>query len=51
MRRQSINQKNSKVFIYALLISLILGVCVVVVQDINVPTTHVSQNIEVKLDK
>ena len=45
------NEKNSKVFIYALAIALVLGVCLIVVQDIKVPSEHVSQSIEVVLDK
>lgn len=51
MKRQSFNQKNSKVFIYALAIAFVLGVCLIVVQDIKVPSEHVSQSIEVVLDK
>lgn len=51
MRKQSFNQNNSKVFIYALIIAVILGVCAIVVQDIKVPTEHVSNDIEVSLEK
>ena len=51
MKRQSFNQGRSKIFFYALAIACILGVCFVIVQDVNVPTTHVSKNIEVALDK
>lgn len=51
MKRQSFNQKNSKVVIYALIIAFILGICAIIVQDIKVPTEHISQNIEVNLDK
>lgn len=51
MRRQSFNQGHSKVWVYALVIALVLGVCLVVVQDIKVPTEHVTKDIEVSLEK
>jgi len=51
MRRQSFNQGHSKIIFYALAIACILGICFVIVQDVNIPTKHVSNNIEVTLDK
>lgn len=51
MRRQSFNQGNSKIFFYALAIACILGVCLVIVQDINIPTEHVSKDVKVSLEK
>ena len=51
MKRQSLNQSHSKILIYALAIACILGICFVITQDIKIPTTHVSRNITVTLDK
>ena len=51
MIRQSLNRKNSKIWIYALLIAFIVGIVIVVSQDVKVSSKHISQNIEVTLDK
>lgn len=51
MKRQTFGNSNSKILIYALAIAFVLGVCLIIVQDIKVPTTHVSNEIEVNLDK
>jgi hypothetical protein len=51
MRSQFKRQTNSKVYIYAVAIALLLGVGAVVMQEIKVPTEHVVQVIEVDLDK
>jgi hypothetical protein len=51
MRNQFKRQTNSKIYIYAMVIALLLGVCAVVMQEIKVPTEHVVQEIEVDLDK
>ena len=51
MRSQFKRQTNSKVYVYAVVIALLLGVGAVVMQEIKVPTEHVVQVIEVDLDK
>ena len=51
MRSQFKRQTNSKVYVYAVAIALLLGVGAVVMQEIKVPTEHVVQVIEVDLDK
>lgn len=51
MRRQSLNKSDSKIVFYAIGLVVILGIILVVVQDIKVPTEHVSQEIKVTLDK
>jgi len=44
-------QNNKKIVVYTIILALILGIGAVVIQDIEVPTEHVSQDIEVKLEK
>ncbi len=44
-------QNNTKIIIYTVVLALILGIGAIVVQDIQAPTEHVSQDIEVKLEK
>ena len=51
MKNYYSNKNNSKIIIYAVLVALVLGAGLIVVQDIKAPTEHISQNIEVKLDK
>jgi hypothetical protein len=51
MRSSFSKQNNSKLIIYTIVIAVIVGICAVVVQDIKVPTKHVSQEISVKLEK
>ena len=42
---------NGKVIAYAILLALVLGIGAVVVQDIEVPTDHVSAPVDVQLEK
>ena len=42
---------NAKVVVYAILLALVLGIGAVIVQDIEVPTDHVSETLEVQLAK
>ena len=51
MRSQFKRQNNSKVFVYAVIIAIILGIGAIVMQDIKVPTEHITKKIEVSLDK
>ena len=51
MRSQFKRQNNYKVVIYAVIIAVILGIGAVVFQDIDVPTEHMTQDIEVNLEK
>lgn len=51
MKRQTFGNSNSKIFVYALGIAFIIGICLIVVQDIKVPVTHVSNEIAVNLEK
>lgn len=51
MRSSFSKQNNSKVIVYTIVIAVIIGIFAVVVQDIKVPTKHVSQEISLKLDK
>ena len=51
MGKQYSFQKKSSVVIYALVIVVILGAGLIAFQDIKVPSEHVSQSIEVSLDK
>ncbi|MBP5352713.1 MAG: hypothetical protein J6Y91_02980 [Alphaproteobacteria bacterium] len=51
MRNPYSNRNNSKIIFYALAIAVVIGIGVVVVQDINVPTEHVSQKVAVNVAK
>ena len=42
---------NSKIIIYAVLAAIFIGICFVVVQDITLPTEHISQTVEVDSKK
>lgn len=52
MRRKfaSNTTHNGKLLYYVLLLALILGVCVVAMQDIQIPTTRVTQDIAVNIE-
>lgn len=43
-------QSNSKPIYYAIGLAILLGICVVILQDIQAPQEHVSQEIEINLD-
>ncbi|MBQ9270888.1 MAG: hypothetical protein IJ218_01310 [Alphaproteobacteria bacterium] len=46
------NKKDtSKIIIYAVLAAIFAGICFVVIQDITLPTEHISKPIEVNLQK
>ena len=51
MRSSYSKQNNSKIIVYAVLFALVIGVGVVAMQDIQAPTEHVSQDVELKLEK
>ena len=51
MRNQFKRQSNIKIIIYAVVLVILLVIIAVILQDINVPTEHVSQEIEVNLEK
>ena len=51
MRNQFKRQSNSKIIIYAVVLVILLGIIAVILQDIKVPAEHVSQEIEVNLEK
>lgn len=51
MKNYYSKQNNSKIIIYAIVLALVIGAGLIVVQDIQAPTEHVSQDVEVKLDK
>ena len=51
MRNSYAKQNNSKLILYIVLIAAVLGIAAIVIQDIQIPLEHISQKIEVKLDK
>ena len=51
MKSYYTKQNNSKIIVYTVLIALIIGIGVIVAQDIQAPTEHVSQDIELQLEK
>lgn len=51
MNRQYLGQKKTNIVIYALIITFVLAACFVGLKDIKISTEHVSQNIEVTLNK
>ncbi|MBR3676677.1 MAG: hypothetical protein IKN71_06050 [Alphaproteobacteria bacterium] len=51
MRDYYKKSNNTKIVVYAVILALLLGVGAVVIQDIEIPTDHVSQPVEVTLEK
>lgn len=51
MRNSYGRQNNSKVIVYAVLLALVIGMGIIVVQDIKVPVEHVSQSVNVNIEK
>ena len=51
MRNSYSKQNNSRIIVYTVLLALIIGVGVIAVQDIQISAEHVSQDIELKLEK
>lgn len=51
MKSYYTKQNNSKIIVYTVMIALIIGIGVIVAQDIQAPTEHVAQDIELKLEK
>jgi len=51
MRYSYHKQNNLKIIVYAVILAIVLGIGAVVVQDIQAPTEHVSQKINVSLEK
>ena len=51
MRNPYERQNNTKIIVYAVVIAIIAGIGFIVMQDISVPTEHVSQEIKVKIEK
>lgn len=51
MRYSYDRQSNSKIVLYAIAIAVIIGIGFVIIQDINIPTEHISQNIVINLEK
>ena len=51
MKNYYSKQNNSKIIVYAVLLVLVIGAGVIVAQDIQAPTEHVSQDIELQLEK
>ena len=50
MRNPYTKSGNGRVIFYAICMAVVVGVAAVVVQDINVPTEHVSQKITLNLE-
>ena len=51
MRNSYSKRNNSRIIVYTVLLALIIGIGVVAMQDIPAPTEHVSQDVELKLEK
>ena len=51
MKNYYSKSNNSKIVIYAILAAICVGIGFVVMQDITVPTEHVSQEVEINLKK
>ena len=51
MRYSYQRQSNPKIIFYAVVLALIFGVGAVIIQDIQAPTEHISQKINVNLEK
>ena len=51
MKRSYRNESHTKVILYAVVLVLLCGIGFVVMQDIQVPTEHTTQEVEVNLEK
>ena len=51
MRRSYRGESRSKIIFYAIALAVLCGIGFVVVQDIQVPTEHVTQEVKVNLEK
>lgn len=51
MRNQFKHQSNTKVIIYAVVLLIMLAIGAVILQDIQVPSEHITQEISVNLEK
>lgn len=51
MKNYYSKSNNSKIVVYAILLAVVLGIGAIVVQDIEAPTDHISQPVEVNLEK
>lgn len=51
MRNQFKRQNNTKVIIYAVVLVILLAVGAVILQDIQVPSEHITQEISINLEK
>jgi len=51
MRYSYHKQSNVKIIFYAVGLALIFGIGIVIVQDIQVPSEHVSKEISVNIEK
>lgn len=51
MRNQFKHQNNTKVVVYAVVLLVLLAVGFIVLQDIQVPTEHQTQEIDVDIEK
>ena len=51
MRKSYSATNNSKIIFYAVILAVILGIGFIVVQDIQVPSEHISQKIDVNIEK
>ncbi len=55
MRKSGFNssysrQSNLKVALYAIGLAVILGICAIMLQDIQVPVEHVTQDVNVSVE-
>lgn len=44
-------QSNVKIIVYAVILAIVLGIGAIIVQDIQAPTEHISQEIIVNIEK
>lgn len=51
MRYSYRKQSNTKIIFYAVVLAVVLCIGIVVVQDIQVPTEHISQDVSINLEK
>ena len=51
MKRQFGKESNKKIYLYAAMIALIGGITAVVLQDIQAPVEHITQDVAVNLEK
>lgn len=50
MKKYYKRQNDSKIVLYAIVLAIVFGIGAIVVQDVQIPTEHVTKEIQVKIN-